>query len=426
MDLKGRADNFLELNTPAHRLRTPMSKWYTCAPARFEAETGSSFFTRDSGLLCRGLQDMGYESRVIMLGPAYPADDPDVIRATPDELASPDWWRSLKLDGLIMVAWARHRETPISRAIVESGTPYVLLLDSTGSGYPLLHQWDALKTFWRAQRGTGRGLIARTAAFLTRAILSGISTLIRHSYLRYRHMRIPNVVICPTPSALERQREFCEFFGGKNHGVNLQLAPHPISDVYQWDPSVQKEKRIIAVGRWNDLCFKRPNVLMSVCGEIARRQPCLHIDIFGVTTKAVDDWHASLDSGVRERIHLHGFQPAAVIAKAEQKAQVLFIPSSSEGGPVALFESLACGTTIVGYNSGHLPGIRWAADRHNGGLAEHDTTESYVGALERELAKWERGEYSPQQISEYWRSKANYHAVLQTMLDAAQAARSKQ
>ena len=394
-----------------------MGKWFTCAPERFEANPG--FFWRDSGLLCRGLQEMGYESKVILPGPGFAEDPPDVLRATRAELESAQWWSSLNLDGVIMVAWARHRDTPIVRAIATSGTPLVLHVDSAGAAFPLFDQVEYLKTLWRGERGTGLGWGRMSVSFLKRAVVQGIKHLVRHSYLKYRHLRYATVVTCQTPISVERHRRFCAFFGGRENGVNLQLGGVPISGKFRWDSSIPKEKRIIAIGRWEDLRQKRANVLMEVSARIAQLHRDLHIDIFGTKTEALAHWHAALETDLQQRIHVHGQQPGEFLMLALQKAQISYFPSSHESGPQALIEGLNCGVTMVGLDGPDLAVPRWVASCNYGDRVERDTTEAHVAALDLALKKWERGEYSAKEISEFWVPKTEVKAVLKIMLDAA-------
>ena len=394
-----------------------MSKWFTCAPARFEGT--AAFFWRDSGLICRGLQELGYESKVVLPGPAFDGESSDILRATRTELESAEWWRSLKLEGVIMVAWARHRDTPIVRAIVSSGAKLVLHVDGNGSVYPLFDQVEHLKTLWRAERGTGCGLAARSLAFLNKAVIDGARLLIRHTYLRYRHLRYTTVASYQTPTSFEQAGRLCRLFGGRNHGVNLQLTGYPIPVKCRWDPAIPKEKRIIAIGNWEILRQKRANVLMEVCARIASIHPDLQIDIFGARTGALTRWHQSMEGDLQKRIHLHGFQPGEVVTLALQKAQVSFFPSAHEGGPQAMFEGLSCGVTTVSLDSPDLQGARWAAACHHGDLAARDSTEAYVAALDRALGKWGQGEYSPKGISEFWIPRTQVQSVIKIMLDAA-------
>ena len=397
-----------------------MGKWYTCAPCHFGID--EAFFRRDSGLLCRGLQALGHESKVVLLGPSEPTDSPDTLRAKLLEMESADWWRALQLDGVIMVAWARHRDTPIVRAIAASGTPLVLHVDGTGIAYPIFDHLETFKTLWREERGTERAWGIRAGCFLKAAAVLAVKLLVRQSYLKYRHLRYPTLSTFQTPGALERTRRLCSFFGGKAHGIRLQLIGCPIPPDCQRIPAVAKEKRIVAIGRWDDLRQKRPYVLMRVCAAVARLHTDLQIDIFGTRTEALARWHAALDADLRERIHLHGVQPGELLAKTVQKAQISFFPSSFEGVPLSLFECLACGVTTVGLDSADLPGTRWAAACGHGELARRDTTEEYVEALDRGLKKWERGEYSPEQISAYWMPKTQCSQILQDMIAAVREA----
>lgn len=398
-----------------------MGKWYTFAPCPFE--TGPGFFRRDTGLLCRGLQALGHESKVILAGPAGRDEAPDVLRASLPELESPDWWRALKLDGIIMVAWARHRDTPIVRAIAASGTPLVMHIDGAAGAYPVLDQWDTLRSLWREERGTGRSWPVRCATFLKRAVTMAASLLLRYSYLKYRHLRYASVVSCQTPTAVERMGRFCSFFGGKAHGIRIELAGYPLPPDCRRDPAVAKEKRIVSIGRWEDVRQKRPDMLMAVCAAMARHHPDLQIDLFGTKTAALAGWHAGLAADLRARLHVHGVQPGEIVAAAIQRAQVSFFPSSSEGGPQALFEGLAAGATTVGFDSPDLPGARWAAACGHGTVAREDTVAAYVEALERELAQWARGAYSAEAIADHWRPWTEASQILGRMMAWAQDTR---
>ena len=373
-------------------------------------------------MLSRGLQKLGYESKTVLLAPGFEGDLPGIVRAEPRELESSLWWREQNLDGVIMVAWGRHRDTPVVRAIAGSRTPLVLHVDGSGAGYPFFRNVETLKTLWRAELDNAHGPGSRSVQFLKEAFTQAVKLALRHSYLKYRHLRYATVVTLQTPTSLEGHRRLCSMFGGKAHKVNLQLAGYPISPKCVMNPSIPKEKRIIAIGRWEDIRQKRPGVLMSVCSEIAGRHKDLGVDIFGSTTEALAKWHRSLPSELRERIRVHGKQPGEVVSQAMQTAQISFFPSAYEGGPQALFECLACGATTVALDSPDLPGTRWAADCHHADLAARDTTEAYVEALERGLQKWQRAEYSAQQISALWFERTRAENVLKKMIAAAQAA----
>ncbi len=394
-----------------------MARWYTCAPLRFEAN--AAFFWRDSGLLCRELQKMGHESRVVLPGPAFDHEPSDVLRGSLAELESPEWWRRLNLDGVIMVAWGCHRDTPIVRAIAESGARVILHIDGNCTHFPLYHRRTRLQAFWRTEHDLPHGLFRKGFSVLFQAAWESAFLILKHSYLKYRHLRYLTLLSCQTPTSVEGNLRLCRLFGGRNHGVDVRLMGYPIPGNCEWDGSVKKEKRIIAIGRWDDLRIKRPYVLMAVCEAIARSHPDLKIDIFGTKIDAFDPWFQSLEPSLQENITVHGFQPGEKVAEVLLRSQVTFFPSASEGGPQALFEGLSCGATTVSLDSPYLPGSRWAADVGHADLADADTTEAFVAALDRALRKWERGEYCPRQISEYWVPRTRVDHLLKAMLAVA-------
>ena len=369
---------------------------------------------------------MGYESKVVLLGPVESDDPNDVIRGNSRELTSSEWWRSLGLDGVIMVAWGLDKDTPVVRAIAESGTPIVLHIDGSNVHYPFFEWIATFKTMWRGEHDMPYGFARKGASFLVRLAKATIFSLFKHSYLKYRQLRYLSLLSCQTPTSAKGNSGLCIRFGGNDHGVKILTNGYPIPESYKWDGSVEKEKIIIAIGRWDDLRQKRPFVLMSVCEAIARKHPDLKIHIFGKKIEAFDHWLARLETDVREQIIVHGFQPGEKMAEVLQRSQISFFPSSSEGGPQALFEGLSCGATTVALDSPHLPGARWAAEQGHAELAGSDTTESYVAALDRALQKWERGDVDAQQVSDFWRSKTQLNLLLERMMSAVAEGRVPQ
>ena len=163
---------------------------------------------------------------------------------------------------------------------------------------------------------------------------------------------------------------------------------------------------------------------MNVCEAIARLHQDVEIDIFGRKIDAMDRWHSSLPPQVQERIHVYGVQPGEKVVQSLQCSQIYFSPSSFESGPQTIFEGLACGVTTVSLDSPELTGAGYAAKYNHADLAQKDTTEAFVEALDQGLKKWERGEYSAQAISDFWCEKTHVSKVVQVMLEAAAAARS--
>lgn len=396
-----------------------MKKWYTLSPVSFRADRG--FWGRDAGLYSLTLREMGYESRVIMPLPAHAGEEgPPVLRATFEELCSPDWWRALELDGVIALGWARHVHTPIMRAIRESGVCSVLCIDSNGTHFPLNHQWGTVKTLWRFGLWTGNSRFKRWLMLFREVTRYFVVMLLKRTYLKYRHLCYPDLIVCQTPASEAGHQWLGRFFGGKSHRLNPRHIGCPVSTRYRWDPSVKKEKRVIAIGRWDDLRQKRPHLMMEVFQQATLRDRDLKIDIFGGGETVFEKWYGDLEKNARDRITIHGVQPPEVLLSSALRSQVLFSSSSSESGPYVLFELLCCGATSVFLDSRDLPGAQWVAQESGHiDLVPRDTVEAYVETLESALKKWENGAYRPEEISSYWIPRSHVDVLVRRVIDLA-------
>lgn len=89
---------------------------FTCTPVAFHGN--DFFFSRDTGLICMNLRKIGAESLAVMPLPFHEDDiREDIIRVPMEQLKSPDWWRTLKLDGVVLYSWGAPRYTAIARPL---------------------------------------------------------------------------------------------------------------------------------------------------------------------------------------------------------------------------------------------------------------------------------------------------------------------
>jgi hypothetical protein len=123
-----------------------ISRWFTCTPVAFGG--GVDFFARDSGLMCRGLQAIGCESMAVMPGPPQDDDDSSLIRTDYGNLESPDWWKSQKLDGVVLYAWGSPKFRKVAEAIHQAGIFLVLNQDNGG----LISPWAGFSGWLEEQR----------------------------------------------------------------------------------------------------------------------------------------------------------------------------------------------------------------------------------------------------------------------------------
>ncbi len=94
------------------------------------------------------------------------------------------------------------------------------------------------------------------------------------------------------------------------------------------------------------------------------------------------------DSGQQDRITLAGGQLPEKVAQYINAADVLTLPSWSEGYPNVLVEALACGCPVVATNVGGIPEIVTSG---NGRLVPPRDTNALADALDKPLKKaWDR------------------------------------
>ena len=381
-------------------------KWFTCTPMDFEG--GPGFFGRDSGLMCRGLQALGVESRAVMTGVPREDDESDLIRAGMPELESAAWWAGHRLDGVLLYAWGSPRFRRVAGAIHEAGVTLVLNQDSSGWISPLA----GFKPWWREQRVLSGG---GTQAFGA-AILKGLTIgLLRTDPLRAVHLKCGDRIACVSPGAVEAYRRLCRIYGGRALVERVVMLPHPVNPVFHHDGGA-KERRVVAVGRWDARVQKRPGLLMKVMGAMLEEDDVLGLDVVGRKVPEFDDWLRGLPEASRRRVVFHGVLRAEELRAVYRRARVLFCPSAFESFHLASGEALCCGCTVAGGDSASLPALRWFAGAGQGTLAGSDDAGGHRRALAAELAAWDAGMRDPREISTVWTERLHAPRVADRML----------
>src|SRR5688572_23883490 len=115
----------------------------TCTPVDFEAD--EHFFGRDSGLMCRGFQEIGIECVSVMPGDPRAEDPADLVRADLDELSDPAWWCSQGVELVLLYAWGDPRFVNVAAAIRSAGIRLVQSLDTAGLTTP----YGDIREWWR-------------------------------------------------------------------------------------------------------------------------------------------------------------------------------------------------------------------------------------------------------------------------------------
>jgi hypothetical protein len=385
------------------------ARWFTCTPVGFGG--GPDFFARDSGLLCRGFQALGIESRAVMPGERRPEDEADLIRTDYGNLEDPAWWRSHGLDGVVLYAWGRPKFRRVAEAIRDAGVFLVLNQDSGGLVSPRLD----LSAWWREQlviSGAGRtpGGWWRFSKLVLRGLTVGLAL---SDPLRAEHLRAGNIIACVTPVAAEHYRNYCRIYGGDDFAGRVRIVPHPVNPLFRFD-GAPKSRTISVIGRWNDAVQKRPELMVATVTKLLEVDPEVIFEIVGQATLELQEWAKQ-----RERVHLHGKIAPEAIAGILSRTQVAWCPSAFESFHIASGEALCCGCSVVAAESPSLAAFPWFVSEASGSLAATDDVAGHVTAIRNELRAWDEGYRDAAKIAATWQSRLHAPEVARLVISIA-------
>ncbi len=381
-------------------------RFFTCTPVAFGG--GADFFARDSGLLCRGFQSIGVESRAVMPGERKPEDEVDLIRTDFANLESADWWRAQNLDGVVLYAWGRPRFRKVAAAIHQAGIFLVLNQDNGGLVSPLAGFRDWLAEQWiLAGQGCGAGAWLRFLKLTLRGLSAGLTLT---DPLRAAHLKQGDVIACVSPKAAEHYRKLCRIYGGRDLADRVRVVPHAVESRFRFS-SGQKRRQVACVGRWQDVVQKRPWLLMEVVGSLLAADKEVSVVIAGNPTDELETWHRSLPELLRKRVQVRGRVDRGELAEILAESQVFYSPSAFESFGIAAAEALCSGCSVVAGRSVSMAGFEWFVSEDSGLLAGADDAQGHLQALKQELDSWSQGKRDPQAISAIWSGRLHAEQV---------------
>lgn len=370
---------------------------FTCTPVAFGG--GPDFFARDSGLLCRGFQALGIESRAVMPGEMTANDEPDLFRTAYANLESTAWWQAQKIDALVLYAWGRPKFRKVAYSIHEAGIFLILNQDNGGYISPLAGWRGWLQEKW-IMSGKGKGIRAYLR-FVTSALKESTIGLLITDPLRSNHLKQGDIIACVSPHASDVYRRLCNRYGGDELATKVAVIPHAVERIFH-DSGVSRLKQIVCVGRWSDTIQKRQHQMMDVFERLLIAEPDVSLVIAGEITDALKHWHASLGIPSQSRVKLAGKLDRAALAELMAKSQVFYSPSAYESFGIAAAEALCSGCSVVAHRSVSMASFEWFVSENSGTLAHDDSADAHVRALSAEIQAWEKGHRNAQIISRIW------------------------
>ena len=385
---------------------------FTCTPVAFGG--GPDFFARDSGLLCRGFQAIGVESRAVMPGERKQEDEADLIRTDYGNLESAVWWKEQRLDGVVLYAWGRPKFRKVAAAIHEAGIFLVLNQDNGGLVSPLAGFRDWLEEQWiLAGQGRGPGAWLRFLILTLRELSAG---LLVTDPLRAAHLNQGDVIACVSPKAAEHYRKLCRIYGGPDLADRVQVVPHAVESRFRFS-AARKRRQVACVGRWQDVVQKRPWLLVEVIRSLLTADDEVSVVIAGNLTAELETWHRALPDLQRVRVQLRGRVERDELVEILTESQVFYSPSAFESFGIAAAEALCSGCSVVAGRSVSMTGFEWFVSENSGMLADEDDCKGHASALMGELAAWRDGQREAGGISSVWCERLHAERVARRILD---------
>lgn len=391
-------------------------KIWTSTPKPFLTvnEPDNSFFSRDMGLTCYALREQGVESMVVMTDSPEAKKHPDIIRTSLEKMKDSEWWRGFHLDAVVLGAWAAPRYTPIARAIKKSGAKVIIRCDS-GQPYS---QWQ--KTLWRAFYDNYLGFRCRGREWGEAYILSLLKTAIFYLPAVYEkkvieHMACADLILNETPEGVHYLKALLCCYGRMDIAARVRYVPHPVAENMGYSGSEKKEKRIIAVGRWDSYQKNAPLLMRSLVRTLMDNRD-YEAHVFGSGERLLKKNLKDMPKDVASRIYIRGKVLNEVLQDEYQKSRIFFAPSRSESFNIAAAEALACGCSFVG--SGHIFSFRNFVSKNSGTLARQYSLKGMSEALAVEIYSWEHRYYNCICAAEQWHAEVSCETIASVIMNA--------
>lgn len=369
----------------------------TCTPVDFDADT--HFFGRDSGLMCRGFQAIGHDCKVIMPGTPDLGDAPDLLRASPQDLANPEWWSNRNMELVLLYAWGDPIHSPVAKAIRSAGIFLIQNLDSAGieSPYADFRRWARSLS---ALVG-GHQPLPTKVRLMARGIRDFLPAI--YESKRLAMMDESELVATVSPPAGESIKSYARALGRPAVATKVITVPHPVSPHFRYNGE-PKQNRVLCVGRWllEDQYQKDPDTLIQVAQGFLESKPNWDFEIIGRGSKTLLWCLEGMPESLKRRLILTERLERDELHKHYVDSRILFCPSRFESFHISSAEALCCGCSVVVADHPLLASTGWFTTRDSGTLAASRKPSDLLEALQLEVTAWETGNRSAQAISSNW------------------------
>ena len=272
-------------------------------------------------------------------------NDP-VLWVSQQDVRNPIWWQSQKPDLVILGLWTRPKYDPIRRAAL-SATPHVVeRADSDG----MRTASCGLLTYAKRRFDYFRDLTYHCPSLLSipASIFYSFASILATPWIETRLARtlklLPAVAV-ETPHATALWKSLATRLG--INPQKIHCIPHPIqTNIFKFDPTIQKKNQIISVGRWESYQKNLP-LLLKTLRTFLDKNPRW-------TSLVVGSGLPSKSS--HPQITFLSLLSPLDLARHMQQSMIFFFSSRYESFGLAAAEASACGCTVVGPSKILTPG----------------------------------------------------------------------
>ena len=315
-------------------------------------------------------------------------------------LESPEFYKPLKLDGVIAFTWFNSSE--IIRAIKQAGVNVLIRGDTDGlfsiRQFPAHHVRVRMSAAW--------GLVSKAA---------GIKHLLQRLCYQYRiedlarlgSLEATDVAVVETHEAAKNVRRFLKMQKRDDLSEKVKVIPHFVADEFLNAPlRTQRADMVVAIGRWEDPQKNAPMLTRAIEMHL-EHWPATEFNIIGGERGRAE--FADLTNR-HSQVKYVGPLDAAGVRGYLSNARVLLSASRWEGSPVVGNEALAMGVSVVGTP---IPAFVDICNRGEfGTVAKNHSARALAGALATEMHAWEAGRRNPNATAEFWRPMLSSEVVV--------------
>lgn len=358
-----------------------------------------AWFGRDSGLVTEGLRSISVDSKLVILDtPGMPQDE-RFLPATREQFTTPDFWKSLKLDAVVLQGGGDAGIDPVSRAIKMSGAKLLLRLDTDGVVAPQVDPYLYCYNlwWWLAYHGKHPALLRTLGkAGLKMAFPNqlGPGRILKR-------LQLGDFLLVESRIAAARLQRMLRRYGSSELTKRVIGLPIPVADVWYYKPEIPKENLIVSAARWYD-AQKDARKLITVLACILTHHPEFRAAIIGDGDELVKRLRRRYAPQLTDRISVTGRLPPEEISVYEQRAKIFLCSSRAESMNIASAEALCCGCSVVG--PAEIAAMHDYTSVNSGTLAWTRRTLDFADAVQSEITAWSLGRRDPVAISETFRS----------------------